>query len=143
MQHLSKKYQKGRRVMLSGVILLALTHICGYLPNRTPSNLPVNWTRIITFIPAWVWIVAWSAALIIAVIEVIRKRGRNAISLSVALSVATSAAYLASYITTVVTNGWGSREWFYFGLYAAVALIVSGLLTKVGALKEKGPLDNV
>lgn len=143
MQHLSKKYQRGRRIMLSGVILLAATHICGYLPNRAPSNLPVNWTRIITFIPAWVWIVAWSVTLIIAAVEMIRKRGRNAISLSVALSVATGAAYLASFFTTVANNGWGSREWFYFGLYTAAATIISGLLTKVGALKEKGPLDNV
>lgn len=143
MQHLSKKYQRGRRIMLSGVILMATVHICGYLPNRTPSNLPVNWTRIITFIPAWVWIVAWGATLIIAVVELILRRGRNAVSLSVALSVATAASYLASYITTVMTSGWGSREWFYFGLYTAAALIISGLLTKVGALKEKGPLDNV
>lgn len=124
--------------MLSGVILLGATHICGYLPNADPNNLPVNWTRITTFIPAWVWVTGWSVIVVVAVWEIFHRKGRNAVSFTVAACVATSAAYLASYVITVINNGWGSREWFYFGLYAAVGLVIAGLLTKVGSLKQEG-----
>lgn len=124
--------------MLSAVIILAATHICGYLPNEAPNNLPVNWTRVITFIPRWVWIVGWAVTAVIAVWEMVTSRGRVAISLAVALCTATAAAYLFSYIMTVLNTGWGSREWFYLGLYGSFSLVVSGLLTKIGALKRGG-----
>lgn len=139
---LNSKYQQGRRLMLGAVVLLAVTHICGYLPNEAPNNLPVNWTRVVTFIPAWVWVTAWSVTAVIAVWEMIAQRGRKAISLTVALCTATAAAYLFSYIMTVLNTGWGSREWFYLGLYGSFALIVSGLLTKLGALKRGGTPTN-
>lgn len=135
---LKGKYQQGRRLMLGAVVLLAVTHICGYLPNSAPNNLPVNWTRIVTFIPAWVWVIAWAVTAVVAVWEMIAQRGRKAISLTVALCTATAATYLFSYIMTILNVGWGSREWFYLGLYGSFALIVSGLLTKIGALKRGG-----
>ena len=123
--------------MLAGVILLAVTHMCGYLPNDDPNNLPINWTRITTFIPAWVWVIGWAATLVMSFVNLFRGRGRLGIGLGVAMCCASAAAYLASYIITVLIVGWGSREWFYFGVYLAVALIVTGLLAKVGALKQE------
>lgn len=63
---LKGKYQQGRRLMLGAVILLAVTHICGYLPNSAPNNLPVNWTRIVTFIPAWAWVICWATTAVVA-----------------------------------------------------------------------------
>lgn len=133
---MNRKYLLGRRLMLSGVILLGVTHICGYLPNADPNNLPVNWTRITTFIPAWVWVTGWSVIVVVAVWEIFHQKGRNAVSFTVAACVATGTAYLASYVITVLNNGWGSREWFYFGLYTAAGMITAGLLAKVGSLKQ-------
>lgn len=132
------KYKQGRRMMLSAVIILAATHICGYLPNEAPNNLPVNWTRVITFIPAWVWMIGWGVTALVAAWELATNRGRVAISLAVALCAATAATYLFSYIVTVLNTGWGSREWFYLGLYGSFSLVVFGLLTKIGALKRGG-----
>jgi hypothetical protein len=139
---MNEKYRTGRRVMLSGVILLALVHLCGYLPTAEPNNLPINWTRITEFVPVWAWVTGWGLTVIMGIIELAAGKGRRAISLTVALSAASAATYLASYIVTVNLVGWGSREWFYFGVYLAVATIIVGLLTKVGALKqEERPSD--
>lgn len=136
-QPINHKYRTGRRVMLAGVILLAVTQLCGFLPTKQPNNLPINWTRITTFIPAWVWVVAWGVVLVLAIIEIIRGKGRYAISGTVAMCAAAGTAYLVSYAITVFGTGWGSREWFYFGRYASTVLIILGLLVKVGALKTR------
>ena len=139
---INAKYRNGRRIMLTGGILLSITHICGYLPSTAPNNLPINWTRITAFIPAWVWVTLWGITLFMAVIELIRGKGRYAISCAVGMFMAAAGAYACSYVMTVLAVGWGSREWFYFGLFAGMALIVTGLLTKVGAQKHKEPTSN-
>lgn len=135
------KYVTGRRVMLAGVALFALTHMLGYLPTSQPRNLPIHWTKITTFIPVWFWVTAWSLTLGLAVWEAFSGKGRRAIATLAALCYVCSAAYLASYILTVCSLGWGSREWFYVGLYGGAGLIVTGLLSKVGSLTREAPTD--
>ena len=134
-------YLKGRRLMLSAVIMFALVHVCGFRPTEQPYNLPIAWTSITEFIPQWVWVCAWGVVIAVAVVELFTNKGRKAISGTVGLCYATAAAYLASYVTTVITDGWGSREWFYFGIYLFAGLMINGLLIKVGALKQEAPSD--
>lgn len=133
------RYLQGRRVMLAGVMLVSLTHMLGYLPTSEPRNLPIHWTKITTFIPVWFWVGAWGLTLVLSIVEIFAGKGRRAITCLATLCYVSSAAYVASYILTVCTIGWGSREWFYVGLYAGVGLIVTGLLKKVGSLKREEP----
>lgn len=128
--------------MLVAVAMFALTHALGFLPTAEPRNLPTNWTSISTFIPNWIWATAWGITVILALVELFRGTGRHAINCTFGLMYATGAAYLASYVTSVITHGWGSREWFYLGLYTFGGLIMKGLITKVGALKQEDPGDD-
>lgn len=141
-QPINRKYRTGRRLMLAGVIMLALTHALGYLPTENPFNLPENWTRVSLFVPTWAWVIAWAAIIATALWELITGKGRKAISATAGMMLASAAGFLASYIHTVITVGWGSREWFFFGSYLFGALILLGLLVKIGALKQEAPEDD-
>lgn len=129
LQDARSRVTAGRVIALSAAAVYCLLRVFMLMSgNITPAGMIITGNGALT----WPWAAAWLTAAGWCVWDIIRHRTRHGLAFTVALAVTWGSGNVAVWADAGFTGtGWASALGYY-----APALIIFGLMLKVGALYD-------
>lgn len=131
------RVQTGRRIALTAIAVYCATRALAYSPGLVGGDMG----QVVSMVSlggalVWVWALAWAAAAILCVTDMVEGHTRRGLSLAIGLGLAWGAAYGIAWIANGINTGEWTTWWVTAVNYLTVSAAIGGLTYKVTALRD-------